>query len=364
MLHEFMHANRRELAGRCRRKSAVRSSPASTEPGVEHGVPMLIDQLVDLLRGEHAPDANAQRERETEHIRGAAEQHGGDLLRRGFTVDQVVHDYGDLCQAVTELAADSNERITVDEFQMFNRCLDIAIAKAVTEFGRQRDQVIADRGIADLNERLGSLAHELRNLLNTASLAYAAIKVGTVSVSGATGAILERSLDGLRDLINGALADVRLSSGLQARRESTPLDVILEEVSVAAKLEAAARNLVFTVKLEHALSVSADRQMLSSALANILQNAFKFTRPRGHVQLSAHVAAGRVLIEVEDQCGGLPPGDGEQLFEAFTQRSGDRSGVGLGLSISRRGVEASGGTMRVRDLPGRGCVFTIDLPQS
>jgi signal transduction histidine kinase len=69
------------------------------------------------------------------------------------------------------------------------------------------------------------------------------------------------------------------------------------------------------------------------------------------------------LIEVEDECGGLPPGDSEELFKVFEQRGGDRSGLGLGLAISRRGVEANGGKLYVRDLPGRGCVFTIDLPK-
>jgi len=93
-----------------------------------------------------------------------------------------------------------------------------------------------------------------------------------------------------------------------------------------------------------------------------LQNAFKFTRPRGHVSLTARVVAGHVVIEVADQCGGLPPGLAAELFRPFTQHSGDRSGVGLGLSISLRAVAAIGGTLQVRDLPGTGCVFTIDLP--
>jgi hypothetical protein len=120
----------------------------------------------------------------------------------------------------------------------------------------------------------------------------------------------------------------------------------------------------FTVSIEPGLSIATDREMLSSALANLLQNAFKFTRPGGHVFLTARVVASHVLIEVADQCGGLPPGWAEELFLPFTQRSGDRSGVGLGLSISRRAVHAIGGTMAVRDVPGTGCVFTIDLPLS
>jgi len=213
-----------------------------------------------------------------------------------------------------------------------------------------------------LNERLGALAHELRNLLNTATLAYAAIKGGHGALAGATGAVLDRSFEGLRALIDRALADVRLTAGLQARRELTSLDDVLEEVRIAGQLDASARDIVFTMSVEPGLSLVMDRQMLSSALANLLQNAFKFTQPGGRVSLDARVVAGHVAIEVADQCGGLPPGRAEELFLPFTQRSGNRSGLGLGLSISRRAVQANGGTLEVRNVPGTGCVFTINLP--
>lgn len=368
MLHEFLRAHRMELTARCQAKVTTRSSSAtSTAAELARGVPVLIDQLIQMLRAEQ-PDPTAGRASEPDGLSAdidrAAAQHGGELLRKGFTVDQVVHDYGDLCQAVTELAHEKKELISVDEFHTFNRCLDGAIAGAVTEFGRQRDRVISEESARTLNERLGSLAHELRNLLNTATLAYAAIKGGHGAVAGATGAVLDRSLDGLRSLIDRALADVRLTAGLQARRESTSLDLVLEEIRIAAQLDATARHVEFTVSLEPGLSIATDREMLSSALANLLQNAFKFTRPGGHVTLTVRVVAGHVRIEVADQCGGLPPRWAEELFLPFTQRSDDRSGVGLGLSISRRAVHAIGGTLEVRDVPGTGCVFTIDLPLS
>jgi signal transduction histidine kinase len=69
------------------------------------------------------------------------------------------------------------------------------------------------------------------------------------------------------------------------------------------------------------------------------------------------------MIEIGDHCGGLPAGDAERMFLPFTQTSEDRTGLGLGLSISRKSVEANNGTLSVRNLPGAGCVFTIDLPR-
>ena len=71
----------------------------------------------------------------------------------------------------------------------------------------------------------------------------------------------------------------------------------------------------------------------------------------------------RVRIEVADECGGLPDSDVAALFVPFEQRSGDRSGLGLGLAFSRWAVEANGGHIFARDLPGVGCVFTVDLPR-
>jgi K+-sensing histidine kinase KdpD len=115
--------------------------------------------------------------------------------------------------------------------------------------------------------------------------------------------------------------------------------------------------------VDPSLVVDVDRDLLFSAIGNLLQNAFQFSAHSFEVSLKAYAAGNRVLIDVEDSCGGLPAGEAENIFKPFTQRSADKSGMGLGLSICRRSVEANNGVVRVRDKPGAGCVFTIDLPQ-
>ena len=138
----------------------------------------------------------------------------------------------------------------------------------------------------------------------------------------------------------------------------------IEEVEVGATMEAKGRGVTLTIPaVEPGVDVWVDRQLLAAAIANLLQNAFKFTRPRGHVSLRVSSTEDRVLLDVEDECGGLPPGKAADLFRPFDQRSSDRKGLGLGLSISRKIVEANGGEIRMRDLPGIGCVMTIDLPR-
>jgi hypothetical protein len=120
----------------------------------------------------------------------AATKHGDEMRRMGFTIGQVVHDYGGLCQAITELAIDRKTAITSDEFKILNGCLDDAVAFAVTEFERQREQSTLNQGM----ERLGVLAHELRNSLNIATLAFSALQSGAVGTSGSTSTVVVRSL--------------------------------------------------------------------------------------------------------------------------------------------------------------------------
>ena len=139
----------------------------------------------------------------------SATQHGSDLLKQGFSIAQVVHDYGDLCQAITELALDLSVPIGTDDFHTLNRCLDNAIASAVTEYARQRDVDVSGAEV----RRQGFFAHELRNHLNTAMLAFQVVKSGKVGVTGSTIGVLERSLRGLRDLIDRSVSEVRLDCG-------------------------------------------------------------------------------------------------------------------------------------------------------
>ena len=130
-------------------------------------------------------------------------------------MSQVVHDYGDVCQTITQMAVDMRVPITVQDFRMLNACLDNAIAGAVTEYGRQRNQSTLDGETARGSERLGFLAHELRNLVNTAIVAFDVLKTGNIGVGGSTGVVLHRSLMGLRTLIGRSLEEVRLTQDLQ-----------------------------------------------------------------------------------------------------------------------------------------------------
>lgn len=359
MLRDFLTRNRDALISRSRAKVATRRAPRAAEQELWDGIPRFLDQLIDALRREGQGTAS------TSDIIATAAQHGDALFRRGFTVGQVVQDYEDLRQVITDVAAEQDAAVPASEFRRLNQCLDHAIAHAVTEFGRRRDEFTLGEYMRSTNERLGFLAHELRNLIHRATLAVAATKEGSVGLTGATGALLDRSLNGMRDLVDRTLVEVRLTAGLSKRRERIMVSDFIIEAQVAAKIEAAVRNLDLAVApVDKDLTIEGDRQILGAAVGNLLQNAVKFTRPHGRVSLEVCAAAGRILISVADECGGLPEGKEEEIFRPFKQLAAERTGLGLGLTISRRGVEANGGKLHVQNHPGTGCVFTIDLPRA
>jgi hypothetical protein len=212
MLHEFLTSNRTELIARCRNKVARRLSPTEIPLAIDHGVPLFLQQLVETLRLEQREPPGATAETEPSpaaaDIGRAATVHGAELLRLGYSIDQVVHDYGDVCQSVTELAGEYDERISTGEFRTLNRCLDNAIADAVTSFGRAR-QVLLDDQAETLEQRLHYFALDHRRLVDIALQSYAVIKSGQVGATGSTGTLLFHTLEELRSLTDRTLPEIR-----------------------------------------------------------------------------------------------------------------------------------------------------------
>jgi hypothetical protein len=217
MLHSFLTSHRDELIQHCRERVAKRYAPARTPQVVDHGVPLFLEQLVHTLKAEQLTTARAESEPApspaSTDIGRAAASHGTELLRLGYTVDQVVHHYGDVCQAVTDLAVRKRATINTDEFRTLNRCLDEAIADAVTAFGDERENALLDQA-TDLHDRLGALADEQRHLVDMALQTLAAIQNGQLAPAGATGTALVKTLMELRDLIDRTLPEIRLISGV------------------------------------------------------------------------------------------------------------------------------------------------------
>jgi hypothetical protein len=198
MLHDFLTANRDEIIARTRAKAVARSAPPPAEEELQSGVPLFLSQLTETFGSARSASEAS------EAIGRSAAVHGREQLRLGFTVAQVVHDYGDVCQSVTELAGERDTLIPTAELSTLNRCLDDAMAQAITEYTALRDRTITDLG----TQRVGVLASEMRCRLSTAMMSFDLLESGSVGAGGGAGATLGLSLSALGFLIDRCLADV------------------------------------------------------------------------------------------------------------------------------------------------------------
>ena len=346
MLHRFLVQNFDEIVSRT--KALARQSPAASVPEREGAAPILARLLEELrTHPRTAPNIVA------EAIGSTAARHARALLEQGWSVSQVVHDYGDVRQAITELAAAEGAEIAVEVIGALGRILDTAIAETVAEYTRLKDEATSHREV----ERLGQVGHDLRNHLQTAQLSFRAWKKGSAGIDGSAGDALGRSLTRLRDLVDTALSEAHL-----AATSRVSLAAFVHEMAAAAQPDAERRELRLAVEPgDPALAVDVDPQLLASALMNLLQNAFKFTRAHGCVTLRARGDGGRAFVEVEDECGGLETSERGPRRALGDRRGSDRCAPGRGLSSTRRAVQANGGELHAHDLPGRGCIFGIQL---
>jgi hypothetical protein len=199
VLSQFLIARRQEILAKGRAKLASRTAPHATPIEIEAGVPLFLDQLAAELAA--APWTHTRRA--DDPIGRSASERGRVLYGMGLSAGQVIHSYGDICQAITELAVESHVPITTDEFRTLNRCLDEAMAEAIAEFGRQRECSIADGA----TKRRALLAHDLKNLLNVSMLAFDAITEGAIGVAGSTGTMLGHSLTRMNEILHRSVQD-------------------------------------------------------------------------------------------------------------------------------------------------------------
>lgn len=328
---------------------------------MEVGLPVFYDELVEVLRADeerpHSPDVVSS---ESIHAPSAARR-GKESLRLGYTISQVVHGYGALCQAITEyVGTNGGEPVYIREFNRLNFCLDVAIAEAVTEFHRvERENVTKDE-----LQRLGFLAHELRNSLHIAVAAHLIIKSGRVGLGGNTNQVLEDAHERMREIIDRSLSEVRLRGEPKVDLQRCRVFHLVSEVEITAMYAAREKSIRLQVVVSPELEILADPHLIISALSNLVQNAIKFTKQNGTVWIRCAAQDGRVLIDIEDQCGGLPPGKIEDLFTPYTQKGVDKSGLGLGLTIAKSAVSLCGGVLTASDIAGVGCSFRMDLPEA
>jgi signal transduction histidine kinase len=335
-------------AGKVERE--VSAAPLPTVELMDH-MPAFVDELIARAAktGEPLPRAPLPSE--------PAEQHGVQRLRLGFNVGEVVREYGLLHECVLEEMNRIGYRMDAADQKLIARSVSQGIADAVSLYVSQRDSELARQA----SEHVGFIAHEVRNGLATSLLAYQGLRRPDTEASGPFER-LGRSLRSIAEVVNNALTQSWLRMGLVPKTQGVPLRAFLEQLVLDLGADARDRSVDMVLDLPRHLVIAADPRLLRSAVSNLVTNALKFSPPGANITVRASTGEGRLYIEVADQCGGLPPGKAEELFSPFVQKHDNRAGFGLGLAIVRQAAEAHGGTIKVRDVPGYGCVFRLDLP--
>jgi signal transduction histidine kinase len=326
------------------------SEPLSRAELVDQ-MPLFIDELVAALHPEALPLPPSGEN---------AVEHGAQRLNLGFNVAEVVREYGALHRCIIEIADEAELRITSREQLVLAKSLNAGIASAVSQYVNERDAELRRQ----MSEHLGFIAHEVRNPLSSARMAFGLLQRRELASGGRVVDLLAKTLRRTGDVVDNALQHASLSLGVTPRAERLLLVPLLEDIVFDCTAEAQVKGIDVVVTAPADLAVDADPRLLSSAVANLVRNGLKFSRPSTIINLRARrrEGAGRIEIEVEDACGGLPAGKAEDLFRPLVRRGTDQTGFGLGLAIAQQAAVAHGGTLAVRDVPGQGCVFTLDLP--
>jgi signal transduction histidine kinase len=313
---------------------------------VDH-LPTFLEEIADHIRQRQSPEKSP-----------TAAEHGLQRLALGFNLDSVVREYGELRHAIVEEAAAEGTEIAPPELETLFNCVITGIAEAVSEYTRQRDAEMQRQ----TSEHFAFIAHELRNPLGTALTALNILRSGNKIADDRLGNILERALTRTNGLIERSLRLAQVGATVTLVREKVMLGTLLHDAESAASAEAEAKGVQLSIDLKSDVELDVDVRLVHSALTNVLRNAVKFTHDGSRVQVRARAEDRRVTIEVEDCCGGLPPGKIEQAFAPFVQVGTDRSGFGLGLAIAKQAADAHGGLIRVQNLPEKGCIFVLELP--
>ena len=286
--------------------------------------------------------------------------HGEQRLRLGFSLDAVVREYGAMSDAIIDTARAANAPMTFDELHSILSSTISGIAHAVSEYSFQRDAELHRKH----NEHIAFLAHEIRTPLSAAVTACDMLgETGTLAATDRKAAVLTRSLKRMTELIDHSLSAARASADLELTRASTTLSAIITDARSAVVDAAEAKTIDLAITVESDAPMVIDARLVRSALGNLLHNAIKYTQPGGHVALRARVTGAHAEIEVEDSCGGIPPGSLEQLFLPFVRRNATETGFGLGLAIAKEAIDAHGGAIHVQNLLGKGCMFVVELPR-
>lgn len=347
-LHEFLTVKRAEIISRWTQSIRHVAPESITRIELVDHLPGFLDEVTTWLRRSRAPTVPTD----------TAAEHGTQRFGLGFNLSALVREYGLLHKCIVEMTNEAKLKISSADFIILFDCLLLGITDAVIQYSAEKE---ADQH-RQSNEHFAFIAHELRNPLTAAMLSLGSLQTRKLLPETRHVEILQLSLNRMNDLIERTLDTAAVGAGMDLVRRPSSVRSLVAEASFEALVHAEEKEVILDIQKSGDEEINIDYRLILSALSNLIRNAVKFTRSDSTVHVRWHEADGQMHIEVEDQCGGLPPGKSEKLFTSFVQAGTDRSGFGLGLAIAKQAAEAHGGSIQVRNIPDRGCVFSLVVP--
>lgn len=370
VLGDFIHTNQRDLMALCSARAARRAGAVAPRAESQFGTRHFLEALPSALSaatetGATSDSADDARGLGLADINSIAARHGMEMLSSGAPLEWVVHEYGDVCQAITQLAQRRNAVIPTRDFEALNWCLDNAMASAVSEYAHQHELLSSRESSETMHESLGRLADELRVPLAAALDATSAMRAGSPGASRADMLSLEGHLGALREVIDRSLAMIRLRSGMTACPETIAVGDLVSDLGGWGEMQAQASGcrLVIVPASTH-LFVHADRAMLVSSLRRLLVAAFQASIQKGRIELRVLASDSRVFIEVHDDLPKYKRKPGRRRAGSSVElRATSRLAADRDRALVERSVQDNGGRLRMRELPGTERVYTVDLPR-
>jgi signal transduction histidine kinase len=342
-LADFITANKERVIERWKCMVVERLSLATEDSHLVNHLPVFLDELAEAAREPFRrwPDLSGARD------------HGRHRMRMGVDPGGLTAEMAMVGEALLLVAEEVGHELSGADARLISRIIGHGTAASINAYAAMRDKQLAEQA----TRHFSFIAHEIRNPLHNAKLAAAAMKLG--SERGAER--LDRALSQLSELIDNSLVQARMFGQPTLHAETHDVLDLLHAAREDVVAPAEDRGQTIDIEAE-SFTIEADRKLLISALVNLLKNAVKFTHDGGRIELRARTVDGRALFEVEDECGGIPEGLTERMFQPFVQAGLDKSGFGLGLAIVKQVVNAHQGAVRVVNHPDKGCTIVLELP--
>ncbi|MBN1238049.1 MAG: HAMP domain-containing histidine kinase [Gammaproteobacteria bacterium] len=351
-LADYVESNKQRLIERWKQYAQKRLSLNLDESKLLNELPHLLDELVEALR---SPS-------EDWRPSGVAARHARQRMSIGIDIGSLIKEIALVGETVVELAESDAERFETAEIALLLRGVSEAAAASASAYADMRNREAAQQAA----QHFAFIAHEVRTPLQNARLAANLLASGPTTAFDEGREQLDRSLTRLSDLVDDALLGARLYAEPTLRVQPVEVRELIETAVGEASPRAQTRGVAIRTDVRE-FSIEADPKLIVSAVTNLLINAVDSCRNGRRIDVRARLAGDRAVIEVEDECGGIPEDLVPRLFQPFAQADdrprSHKRGFGLGLMIVKQAAESHGGSVNFVNRPGVGCCFVLDLPR-